>query len=305
VVPKNDFNGDGHSDILWHNASGQLALWQMNGATLTSAGAVAGGAQVSADWHIATITDFSGDGTTDILWRNNSGAVAEWNMNGTAIASAGLVASGAAVSSDWQIAGVGDFGGDGKSDILWHNTNGQLSMWQMDGSTLLSAGEVVSIPTAWQIAAVADFDGDGKSDILWRHSSGTVAEWNMNGMALASGGAVAGGAVVTSDWQIAGVGDFGGDGKNDILWQNTNGQLAIWQMDGSTLINAGVAVGGAAVSADWHIGGVADFNGDGKSDILWRNNSGAVAEWNMNGTAIASAGAVAGGAVVTADWVLT
>jgi hypothetical protein len=76
-------------------------------------------------------------------------------------------------------------------------------------------------------------------------------------------------------------------------------------MDGSTLINAGVAVGGAAVSADWHIGGVADFNGDGKSDILWRNNSGAVAEWNMNGTAIASAGAVAGGAVLTADWMLT
>jgi len=304
VVSKNDFNGDGHSDILWHNARGQLALWQMNGATLTSADAVAGGAQVSPDWHIATITDFNGDGTTDILWRNNSGAVAEWNMNGTAIASAGLVAGGAAVSSDWQIAGVGDFGGDGKNDILWHNTNGQLSMWQMDGSTLLSAGAVVSIPTAWQIAAVADFDGDGKSDILWRHSSGMVAEWNMNGMALASGGAVAGGAAVTSDWQIAGVGDFGGDGKNDILWQSTNGQLAIWQMDGSTLLSAGVAVGGAAVSADWHLAGVADFNGDDKSDILWRNDNGLVAEWNMNGHTMAQGGVVNNGTPVSTDWIL-
>jgi len=177
-------------------------------------------------------------------------------------------------------------------------------MWQMDGSTLLSAGAVVSIPTAWQIAAVADFDGDGKSDILWRHSSGMVAEWNMNGMALASGGAVAGGAAVTSDWQIAGVGDFGGDGKNDILWQSTNGQLAIWQMDGSTLLSAGVAVGGAAVSADWHLAGVADFNGDDKSDILWRNDNGLVAEWNMNGQTMAQGAVVNNGTPVSTDWIL-
>ena len=32
---------------------------------------------------------------------------------------------------------------------------------------------------------------------------------------------------------------------------------------------------------DWHI---MDYNGDGKSDILWQNSSGAVAVWEMNGT---------------------
>ena len=305
VAPKNDFNGDNQSDVMWHNTIGQLALWQMSGSTLVSAGAVAGGTIVSADWHVAALQDFDGDGKTDILWRNNSGAMAEWNMNGMVLASGGAVAGGAVVLTDWQIAGVGDFGGDGKSDILWQHTSGQLSMWQMDGSTLASAGAVVSIPTDWRIAGVADFNGDGKGDILWRHSSGVVAEWNMDGTAIASGGLVAGGGAVTADWQIAGVGDFGGDGKNDILWQNTNGQLAIWQMNGSTLLSAGAAAGGATVSADWHIGSVADFNGDGKSDILWRNNSGAVAEWNMNGTAIASAGAVAGGTAVSADWIVT
>jgi hypothetical protein len=104
--------------------------------------------------------------------------------------------------ADWQVAGVGDFGGDGKSDILWHHTSGQLSMWQMDGQTLVSAGAVVSIPTAWQVAGVADFNGDGKSDILWRHTSGAVAEWNMDGTAIASGGVVAGGAAVPADWII-------------------------------------------------------------------------------------------------------
>src|SRR5258707_12885673 len=29
-----DFDGDGHSDILWQNDSGQAAVWLMNGTTL-------------------------------------------------------------------------------------------------------------------------------------------------------------------------------------------------------------------------------------------------------------------------------
>ena len=35
-------------------------------------------------------------------------------------------------------------------------------------------------------------------------------------------------------WHIVGTGDFSGDGDADILWQNTNGQAAIWLMNGTT-----------------------------------------------------------------------
>jgi hypothetical protein len=30
--------GDGHSDILWQNASGQAAIWEMNGNTIAGGG---------------------------------------------------------------------------------------------------------------------------------------------------------------------------------------------------------------------------------------------------------------------------
>ena len=44
-----------------------------------------------------------------------------------------------------------------------------------------------------------------------------------------------------------------------------------------------------------------DFNGDSNGDILWRNDSGQVYFWNMNGTAINSEGGAAH-AIVPTDW---
>jgi hypothetical protein len=35
-------------------------------------------------------------------------------------------------------------------------------------------------------------------------------------------------------WTPIRAADFNGDGKADILWQNTDGSLAIWLMDGGT-----------------------------------------------------------------------
>jgi hypothetical protein len=35
--------------------------------------------------------------------------------------------------------------------------------------------------------------------------------------------------------------------------------------------------------------GTGDFNGDGRSDILWRDNGGTVVDWLMNGGSIQTA----------------
>jgi len=40
----------------------------------------------------------------------------------------------------------------------------------------------------------------------------------------------------------------------------------------------------AAVDPTWTVVGIADFNADGKPDVLWRNTAtGLVAVWYMNG----------------------
>ena len=83
-------------------------------------------------------------------------------MSGTTIVgSADVTANGSAIRPDatWHIVEVGDFNGDGQSDILWHNDNGALSEWLMNGTTIgqsltpTSNGAVVSPDATWSTQA--------------------------------------------------------------------------------------------------------------------------------------------------------
>jgi hypothetical protein len=91
-------------------------------------------------------------------------------------------------------------------------------------------------------------------------------------------------------WHIKGTGDFFGDGRTDILWQNDNGSVAIWDISGLNVVGGGLVPNNPGPS--WHIKGTGDFFGDGRTDILWQNDDGTVALWDMSGTSIVGGGLV-------------
>ncbi|GAC1337650.1 MAG: hypothetical protein NVSMB26_24860 [Beijerinckiaceae bacterium] len=180
-----------------------------------------------------------------------------------------------------------DFNGDGKSDILWSDTAGDVVQWLMNGQSVLSSSFLGGSP--WTVVGTGDFNGNGRWDLLWQNSStGNVVEWDMNGSTVLSSGLIGG----NNDWVIAGTGDFNGDGKSDLLWrQNSTGALVEWDMNDRSVVSQGLI----EESRNLTVVGTGDFNGDGKTDLLLRDSTtGAVSEWVMNGLTVESTAAIGG-----------
>jgi Ca2+-binding RTX toxin-like protein len=133
-----------------------------------------------------------------------------------------------------------------------------------------------------------DFNGDGRADVALRSETGSLRIWTMSGGVVQSDNAL---PTISLGWRMVGEGDFNGDGKDDFLWRNVNGETAIWLLDGPTApLLAGSGTLPTAIGTEWTIQDTADFDGDGKDDVLWRRDDGLIGIWRMNGPNVAGVG---------------
>lgn len=86
-----------------------------------------------------------------------------------------------------------------------------------------------------------------------------------------------------ASWQSVGSADFNGDGRYDVLFQNTaTRQLQVWFMNGTSIVGTANLL---SATGNWRAAGVGDLSGDGKADILFNNiDTGQNVVWVMNGT---------------------
>jgi hypothetical protein len=233
--------------------------------------------------------DFNGDCKSDILWRYSNGGVAMWLMSSNAIQ---LFAGLGSLDLNWQVVGTRDMNRDGFSDILWFHSSGVVAVWFMNATTITSAVAVGALPVSWSIVGTGDFNGDGTGDMLLRNTAGDVAIWftSTNGTVLSSAAI----GNVPPNWHVDGTGDFNGDGIRDILWrETTSGGIALWFMNPNGTIKSAIGLGVLPIDS-WTMIATGDFDGDGVSDILWRNSAGGIAMWLMNSNGTIKSGITLG-----------
>ncbi|KWV43960.1 hypothetical protein AS156_24595 [Bradyrhizobium macuxiense] len=281
-----DFNGDGNTDLLFVNSSTSgVAEWELNGTQVLASPQVG---TLASGFHFAYAGDFNGDGKSDLLMLNDATHVLNvWQMSGTqVVANVNIGAINAAAG--WSLAGTGDFNGDGKTDLLFLNSNtAGVAIWQMNGTTVTANPQVGIIASGFQFAATGDFNGDGKTDLLMiNDTTHDVSMWQMNGTQVSSVATV-GTINSAAGWQFQGVGDFNGDGKSDLLFlSSTTHDVAVWLMNGYQVL-ASSQIGTINAADGWRFADIGDFNGDGKSDLLFLNSTThGVAVWELNGTQV-------------------
>ena len=255
-----DFNFDGRSDLIWQHDDGRISTWAMNGTQMISGALIVPGSVADTDWRVAGTWDPNGDGSTDVLWRHRTaGWLANWTMSGGELVSGDYLSPSRVADMNWAIVGTGDFDLDGHPDLVWQHTDGWISVWLMNGTTLVE-GRLLSpgrVDSHWKIVGIGDFNGDGQADIVWQHdTTGEAAVWFMTGTTRVSGTLLSPPGVRDTSWKIRAVTDLNGDGQPDLVWQNTmTGYLAAWLMNGLQMIDGVYLSPSRVADTAWHLVG--------------------------------------------------
>src|SRR5206468_4176250 len=157
----------------------------------------------------------------------------------------------------WHAIGTGDFNGDHRSDILFQNDSGEVSVGERKGKSVLAPGTVGSPGPSWNAVSTGVFNNDGFSDLLIQNDNGEVAVWHVTGD---SSPYLPGN--IDLPWQSDGA---------SVFLQNDSGQAFLWVVSGTTIAGGGTP---GNPGPSWHERAIGDFNGDRNPDILFQNDSG-------------------------------
>ena len=270
-----DFTGVARSNVLWFDyATGSFYESPVNGFAVGAPTLIYGDAFL-LEWRVFGVGDIDGDGRSDILWRDLRqgsvwfGAASTWL--GGAIGGGIVLQNG--VPNAWQIVGVGDFDHDGKADLLWRNLfTGQTRIWFMASPvTGFTAVDLAfPAPLSQLVVGVADFDGDGVDDVVWRDAStGQLSVWHFDGTRAPALRAAPLTTVARSQVVVQ-VARFAGNGGKPglVLRDMANGDCALWLTDGAAVTSKVPLV---TRPTGLPLVQVADFDGDGNPDLLWRD----------------------------------
>ena len=269
-----DLNGDGRDDVLLRHENGRWFYYPMDGRNHITDQRGYADLTRNLAWQFAGIGDLNGDERDDVLVRHTDGRWFYYPMDGRYHITGERGLAGLTRNLDWHVAGIGDLNGDGKDDVLLRNKNGRWYYYPMNGRRFLADERGYADLTRdldWQVAGIGDLNGDGKDDVLLRHEDGRWDYYPMNGRNPITDQRGLAGLTRNLDWQVAGMGDLNGDGKDDVLLRHTDSRWYYYPMDGRRFLTDERGYAGLTRNLAWQVAGIGDLNGDGRDDVLLRH----------------------------------
>jgi len=178
-----DFDGDTRSDVFTRDTSGKLWMRPAEGD-----GVLGDPVQVGNGWgswaDIYGVGDFDGDGAADIVALSETGGLWLYSGNGAGGWKGDPVQIGRGWGSMSAILAVGDFDGDGRSDLMARTAAGAMMLYPGDGAGgFLPVFQIGARWTAFdELFSPGDFTGDGIPDVLARTPEGRLWLYPGNGV---------------------------------------------------------------------------------------------------------------------------
>jgi hypothetical protein len=216
--------------------------------------------------------DFDGDGDLDLL-----ATLGSWQQPLALFLEHGVLAQLACPAPFGSVSAAfaADFDGDGRDELALRSSDA-LSVLRLDRAGTATLLQREPLPEGARVLP-ADLDGDKKASlVLYEPATGRLTE------RLAQGKALDFGAI--RPLHTLHVGDFNGDGRDDLWVQaRSGGEAELWMM------KPGGGFEVAPVRVDGSVGTAAalDWNGDGRDDLAaWDPTRGELRAWLFDGARV-------------------
>ncbi|AQZ62450.1 putative ATP/GTP-binding protein [[Actinomadura] parvosata subsp. kistnae] len=232
------------------------------------------GARKQTSWWVARpygerISDFSGDGYSDVLAVDGAGKLYYYPNNGVNLSTRTELGNGG--WQNFKFARAADWSGDGFADVLGVDSAGQLFYYPnnnlgLGGRTPIGNG-------GWETFRhfmAADWSGDGHADVLGVDDAGLLWYYPHNGDSLSARIQIGNGGWESFKHVMAA--DFSGDGFADVLGVDADGLMWYYPHLGAGL-GPRIQLGNGGWQGFRFVRAM-DFSGDGFADVLGVDSAG-------------------------------